>query len=65
MVAQGVPIPNKTRHNTLRAKCRAKWGSQWWKVHPVIKKARLQWAAGERLPDVVVVTEADGSSYTV
>jgi hypothetical protein len=48
-----------------RAKCRAKWGSSWYKVHPVIKKARLQWASGERLSDCVLVTELRGLTYTV
>jgi len=31
----------------LKMKCRAKWGASWWKVHPVIKKARLAWAEGK------------------
>lgn len=48
-----------------RTKCRVKWGKNWWRVHPVIKRARLQWASGERLADTVVVTECDGKQYTV
>lgn len=28
----------------LRAICRRKWGPDWFKVNPVIKKARLQYA---------------------
>lgn len=55
----------ESRQATIRKKCRAKWGAQWWKAHPVIKTARMQWAAGERLSDVVRVTEKDGHSYDV
>ena len=50
--------------STLRAKCRAKWGGDWHKVHPVIKKARIQWALGLRLSDTVRVTEG-GKTYWV
>lgn len=30
----------------LRTLCRERWGKDWHNVHPVIKKARLMWAAG-------------------
>ena len=48
-----------------RAKCRARWGKDWYRGHPLIKQARLQWAIGKRLSDKVHVTEADGTEYTV
>jgi hypothetical protein len=48
----------------IRLKCRTKWGKNWHNVHPVIKKARLQWAAGERLSDTVRVVEG-GETYWV
>ena len=61
-----------SKQRDLRIKCRERWGPQWWKVHPVMKKARLQWAltaAGVQVSavgvDRVRVTEADGSSYVV
>lgn len=51
---------------SLRKKCRDRWGAQWHNVHPVIKKARLQWAKGYvDLESTVRVTEADGTSYLV
>ena len=30
----------------LRAKCRAKWGADWHRCHPIIRRARLTWANG-------------------
>ena len=30
----------------VRTACRKRWGKDWYKVHPVIKKARMSWAAG-------------------
>ena len=58
-----------SKQRDLRIKCRERWGPQWWKVNPVMKKARLQWALlqNEALSatDRVRVTEADGSSYVV
>ena len=30
----------------VRMACRKRWGKDWYKVHPVIKKARMSWAAG-------------------
>ena len=48
-----------------RAKCRAKWGAKWHQVHPVIKKARLLWASGERLSDTGLFHEAGGETYRV
>ena len=30
----------------VRTACRKRWGKDWHKVHPVIKKARMSWAAG-------------------
>lgn len=49
----------------LRARCRKKWGKEWYKVHPVIKKARLVWATGEvDLGNAVRVFES-GGSYVV
>ena len=50
----------------LRDKCRKRWGKEWWKVHPVLKLARLQWAAGDvsTTSDRVHVHEV-GGSYVV
>ena len=31
----------------VRTACRKRWGKDWYKVHPVIKKARMTWAAQE------------------
>ena len=47
-----------------RSKCRLRWGSDWYKVHPVIKKARMSWAEGTVYDTAVLVTE-NGASYTV
>ena len=30
----------------IRMACRKRWGKDWHKVHPAIKKARMTWAAG-------------------
>ena len=30
----------------VRMVCRKRWGKDWYKVHPVTKKARMSWAAG-------------------
>ena len=49
----------------VRKKCRERWGPQWWKVNPLLKKARMQWALDHKYWDTVCVTEADGSSYVV
>ena len=53
-----------------RAMCRAHWGKDWYKVHPLIKKARLAWCdmalSGNLNPkfDRVHVHEG-GCSYVV
>lgn len=47
---------------TLRSKCRIRWGADWHKVHPLIKKARLMWAAGTGDGTVVVYEQG---VYTV
>ena len=50
----------------MRAACRKRWGKNWWKVHPVIKVARLAWASGcvHAAGDTVVVKE-HGDVYVV
>ena len=48
----------------VRSKCRLRWGSDWYKVHPVIKKARMSWAEDIVYDTAVLVTE-NGASYTV
>jgi len=30
--------------STWRAVARKEWGHDWWVCHPVIKKARMEWA---------------------
>lgn len=49
----------------LRSKCRERWGNDWHKCNPVIKKARMQWASGQEHWQKVLVTEGDGVAYTV
>ncbi len=42
----------------VRTACRMRWGKDWYKVHPVIKKARMTWAAGgDREARLVLVHE--------
>ena len=56
----------KTTKTIARNLCRARWGAKWYECHPLIKKARLQWAeGGAQHADSVRVTEKDGTSYTV
>ena len=53
----------------LRKFCRGKWGRDWYKVHPVIKKARMEHATRilEGWSDVrsVVIVHEDGQAYVV
>lgn len=48
-----------------RAMCRAHWGKDWYKVHPLIKKARLAWAIGEFSEWGRVKVTEPGRSYMV
>lgn len=52
----------------VRQVLRVRWGKNWWAVHPVMKKARLEWGRqlfekGQLSSSHVRVTEADGSTY--
>ena len=49
----------------IRAMCRAHWGKDWHKVHPVIKKARLVWAQGGVDPKLGKVVVREDGSYVV
>ena len=40
---RGCAVMSKADVRTARRK---RWGKDWYKVHPVIKKARMSWAAG-------------------
>ena len=52
-------------HKEVRTACRTRWGKDWWKCHPVIKKARLAWGLNGHDPRWSVrVTDEDGV-YTV
>ena len=42
----------------VRKACRDKWGKDWWKCHPAIKKCRMLWAQGGA-GGTVQVTEAE------
>ena len=33
-----------TRKSAWRVAARKEWGPKWWEVHPVIKRARIEWA---------------------
>ncbi len=57
-----VVVPSKAE---LRAKCRAKWGRDWHKVHPVIKKCRLAWATGQINYLQHVTVHDEGGTYVV
>ena len=50
------------RKKEMRDACRKRWGKDWHKVHPAIKKARLTWAeGGDPTGRVVLVTDESGS----
>ena len=53
----------------LRAKCRERWGKHWYKVHPLIKRARLMWAAefstGQEVTLGLVTVHEGGDTYVV
>ena len=49
-------VPKKA----LRTMCRVRWGKDWHKCHPAIKKARLLWAAGGDKERIVVVVDESG-----
>ena len=51
----------------MRSRCRLRWGSDWYKVHPVIKKASMSWAEGTVgiVYDTAVLVTENGASYTV
>ena len=48
-----------------RAICRAHWGKTWYKVHPLIKKARIAWALSEFSEWGLVNVHEGGRSYVV
>ena len=53
----------------LRAKCRERWGKHWYKVRPLIKRARLMWAAefstGQDVTLGSVTVHEGGDTYVV
>ena len=64
-------VQRKVAKSEVRKVARQRFGKDWYNVHPVIKKARLEWAqsyvsspADYLWAPRVSVTEADGSKYT-
>ena len=49
----------------VREACRKRWGKDWHKVHPAIKKARMTWAAGGDSEGRVVVVTDESGCYAV
>ena len=48
----------------IRQACRKRWGKNWHKAHPVIKKARMVWAAGgDPNGEHIVVYDKGGDTY--
>ena len=46
----------------IRGACRKRWGKDWHKCHPAIKKARVVWAAGGDVEGRTVrVTDESGT----
>ena len=48
----------------IRTACRKRWGKEWYKVHPVIKKARMTWAAGGDPEGRLVIVYEGLDTYT-
>ena len=48
----------------VRTACRKRWGKDWHKVHPVIKKARMSWAAGGDPEGRLVIVHEGLETYT-
>ena len=48
----------------VRMVCRKRWGKDWFKVHPVIKKARMSWAAGGDPEGRLVIVHEGQETYT-
>ena len=47
----------------VRMVCRKRWGKDWYKVHPVIKKARMTWAAGGDAEGRLVIVHEGCDTY--
>lgn len=47
----------------IRARCRARWGKDWYRVHPAIKKARMTWASGGDVEGRKVIVFDGGDTY--
>ena len=47
----------------VRTACRKRWGKDWYKVHPVIKKARMSWAAGGDREGRLVLVHEGSDTY--
>jgi len=47
----------------IRARCRARWGKDWHRVHPAIKKARMTWASGGDVEGRKVIVIDGGDTY--
>ena len=47
----------------VRMVCRKRWGKDWHKVHPVIKKARMTWAAGGDAEGRLVIVHEGSDTY--
>ena len=47
----------------VRMACRKRWGKDWFKVHPVIKKARMSWAAGGDAEGRLVIVHEGCDTY--
>ena len=48
----------------VRMVCRKRWGKDWFKVHPVIKKARMSLAAGGDPEGRLVIVHEGQETYT-
>ncbi len=48
-----------------RAKCRKRWGKDWYRCHPVMKRARIAWAEGVVDEHGVVHVTDGGEQYVV
>ena len=48
----------------VRTACRKRWGKEWYKVHPVIKKSRMTWAAGGDPEGRLVIVHEGHDKYT-
>ena len=54
-------MPSKAE---IRMACRKRWGKDWFKVHPVIKKARMSLAAGGDPEGRLVIVHEGQETYT-